>query len=289
MTIYTGLADLTDFPLILLYVVAAAIVVIASLKLSDFLNIIDKKSNISGAFLGGVLLAMVTSLPELFSSLTATVFVKNNDYVLGNVLGSNLFNIMIFALIFFFFFKKMVEKKVSKYFLVSMAFCGALYVLTAVAGLLFVPLKWLFGYFNPVSLLIIAVYVISIIKTPKIEDINTYQDTVKVTKQKINQKNEKVDVEFTNDGPRKLAARRTMMAYLPDLQEQKAAKESKESFRNRTADINHPLIEKLFGEYAPKYAKRAEELHTAGGYTSIIRTTERHGDNAQLCVLKLVD
>ena len=47
MTIYTGLADLTDFPLILLYVVAAAIVVIASLKLSDFLNIIDKKSNIS--------------------------------------------------------------------------------------------------------------------------------------------------------------------------------------------------------------------------------------------------
>lgn len=170
MTIYTGLADLPDFPLILLYVVAAAIVVIASLKLSDFLNIIDKKSNISGAFLGGVLLAMVTSLPELFSSLTATVFVKNNDYVLGNVLGSNLFNMMIFALIFFFFFKKMVEKKVSKYFLVSMAFCGALYILTTVAGLLFVPLKWLFGYFNPVSLLIIAVYVISIIKTPKIEE-----------------------------------------------------------------------------------------------------------------------
>lgn len=119
--------------------------------------------------------------------------------------------------------------------------------------------------------------------------INTYQDTVKVTKQKVNQKNEKVDVEFTNDGPRKLAARRAMMACLPDLQEQKIAKESKESFRNRTADINHPLIEKLFGEYAPKYAKRAEELHTAGGYTSIVRTTERHGDNAQLCILKLVD
>ena len=42
--------------------------------------------------------------------------------------------------------------------------------MTTVAGLLFVPLKWLFGYFNPVSLLIIAVYVISIIKTPKIEE-----------------------------------------------------------------------------------------------------------------------
>ena len=170
MSVLTGLADLHDFPLILLYVVTAAIVVFVSLKLSDFLNIIDKKSNISGAFLGGVLLAAVTSLPELFSSLTATVFVKDNNYVLGNVLGSNLFNMMIFALVFFIFFKKMVEKKVSKYFLVSMAFSGALYVLTTIAGLIFVPNGWLFGYFNPVSILIIAVYVLSIIKTPKIEE-----------------------------------------------------------------------------------------------------------------------
>ncbi|MCR5692628.1 MAG: sodium:calcium antiporter [Bacilli bacterium] len=170
MSTFSGLADLHDFPLILLYIVTAAIVVFVSLKLSDFLNIIDKKSNISGAFLGGVLLAAVTSLPELFSSLTATVFVKNNDYVLGNVLGSNLFNMMIFAIVFFVFFKKMAEKKVSKYFLISMAFCGALYVLTTIAGLVFVPLHWLFGYFNPMSIVIVAVYVISIIKTPKIEE-----------------------------------------------------------------------------------------------------------------------
>lgn len=181
MNVLSGLAELHDFPLILLYVVTAAIVVFVSLKLSDFLNIIDKKSNISGAFLGGVLLAAVTSLPEFFSSLTATVFVKNNDYVLGNVLGSNLFNMMIFALIFFLFFKKMVEKKVSKYFLVSMAFSGALYVLTTIAGLIFVPNGWLLGYFNPVSILVIAVYVVSIIKTPKIEEPEEEEKESKIT------------------------------------------------------------------------------------------------------------
>ena len=181
MNVLSGLAELHDFPLILLYVVTAAIVVFVSLKLSDFLNIIDKKSNISGAFLGGVLLAAVTSLPEFFSSLTATVFVKNNDYVLGNVLGSNLFNMMIFALIFFLFFKKMVEKKVSKYFLVSMAFSGALYVLTTIAGLIFVPNGWLLGYFNPVSILVIAVYVVSIIKTPKIEEPEEEEKECKIT------------------------------------------------------------------------------------------------------------
>lgn len=119
--------------------------------------------------------------------------------------------------------------------------------------------------------------------------IKTYQDTVKVTKTKVNAKNEKVEVEFTNDGAKKLAARRRIMAAFPDLQEVKDMKESKETFRNRTADINHPLVEKLFGEYAPKYDKRAQELGQGGGYTRIIKLANRRGDDAAMCVLELVD
>lgn len=119
--------------------------------------------------------------------------------------------------------------------------------------------------------------------------IKTYQDTVKVTKTKVNAKNEKVEVEFTNDGAKKLAARRRIMAAFPDLQEVKDMKESKETFRNRTADINHPLVEKLFGEYAPKYDKRAQELGQGGGYTRIIKLANRRGDDAAICILELVD
>lgn len=119
--------------------------------------------------------------------------------------------------------------------------------------------------------------------------INTYQDTVKVTKMKKNQKDEQIEVEFTNDGPKKLAARRRIMAAMPDLQEQKVAKESKENFRARTADIKHPLVEKIFGEYAPKYDKRANDLGQRGGYTRIIKTGNRRGDDASTCILELVD
>lgn len=119
--------------------------------------------------------------------------------------------------------------------------------------------------------------------------VRTYQDTVKVTKEKVNQKDEKVAVEFTNDGPKKLAARRRLMAMLPDLQELKADKESKEAFRMRTAEVKHPLVEKLFGEYAPKYDKRAQELGQGGGYTRIVKLANRRGDNATQCILELVD
>lgn len=118
--------------------------------------------------------------------------------------------------------------------------------------------------------------------------INTYEDTVTVTKQKLNQKDEKIDVTFVNDGPKKLAARRKMMAELEDLQEVQADKEKKADFKKRTADIKHPLVEKLFRELAPKYAKRAEELGTKGGYTRIVRMANRRGDDAAMCIIELV-
>lgn len=118
--------------------------------------------------------------------------------------------------------------------------------------------------------------------------VNTYEDTVTVTKQKLNQKDEKIDVQFVNDGPKKLAARRKIMAALDDVQELQADKEKKADFKKRTADINHPLVEKLFRELAPKYAKRAADLGTKGGYTRIIRTENRRGDDASMCILELV-
>ena len=44
--------------------------------------------------------------------------------------------------------------------------------------------------------------------------INSYEDTVMVEKEKTNVKGEKVNVEFKNDGPLKLKARRKMMSVL---------------------------------------------------------------------------
>lgn len=60
--------------------------------------------------------------------------------------------------------------------------------------------------------------------------IRSYQDEVKVTKTKTNAKGEKVEVEFVNDGAKKLAARRRLMAELRDLQETRKDKESKAAF-----------------------------------------------------------
>ncbi len=118
--------------------------------------------------------------------------------------------------------------------------------------------------------------------------INSYEDVVKVVKTSVDEKGNKVNREVVNDGPNKLAARRAIMAKLHCVQEVRAPKESKSDFVKRTEDIKHPLIEKIFNEIAPKYAKRAETLGTKGGYTRIIKLGTRNGDSAEMAIIELV-
>ncbi len=118
--------------------------------------------------------------------------------------------------------------------------------------------------------------------------INSYEDVIKVPKQIKDDKGVKVKTTVSNDGPKKLQARRQIMAYLFDRQEQRKPKESVEAFKARTEGINHPLLEKIFNVYAPKYAARIKEVGQGGGYTRIIKLGERRGDAAEMAKVKLI-
>lgn len=79
-----------------------------------------------------------------------------------------------------------------------------------------------------------------------------------------------------------------MMAYLYDFQEIKQSDESKSEYKERTKDNRHPVVEKLFREYGPKYRTRNEEKNSSGGYTRIYRLGPRRGDAAEMCIIELI-
>ena len=95
------------------YFLLAFIVIYATSKLSYFVDELDKKSNISGAVIGGVLLATITSMPEFITSITSTVVLAKPGLAFGNVLGSNIFNIVILAVADLFFIKHLFFNKVK--------------------------------------------------------------------------------------------------------------------------------------------------------------------------------
>ena len=58
-----------------------------------------EKFNATSTQIGSVFLALSTSAPEIFTSLIAILKFNKSDFVVGNVIGSNILNIGIFSII----------------------------------------------------------------------------------------------------------------------------------------------------------------------------------------------
>lgn len=167
----------------ILYVAAVAIVVVLSIKLGKYVDIIDAKSNISGAFIGGVLLAAVTSLPELFTSLSAVWVVKENSLVIGNILGSNLINFAFFGIMLIIFCRGLKKAEFSKFYYIALAVAAGMYGLVALGLYLGDYLK--IGWYTAVSPAILVLYVLFIRKMPKTSEKTEDKDEGLTLKQAV--------------------------------------------------------------------------------------------------------
>lgn len=145
------------------YLILAALVVYLSIKLSFYVDELDRKTNISGAFIGGVVLAAVTSLPEFFTSFTAVLKFNQPNLVQGNILGSNLFNLTILGVLILFSAKQFKEAKISKSHKNNLLFGLLMFVLVLAGFKLDFLVVTIGGFsFSFVSVIILVLYILSV-------------------------------------------------------------------------------------------------------------------------------
>ena len=147
------------------YIAMVAVIVALSIKLGKYVDIMDAKSNISGAFIGGVMLAAVTSLPELFTSLSAVWIVKSNDMIIGNILGSDLINLAFFGVMLLIFGRGLKKAKFNTFYYTALAVVCGMYALVAI-GLYFADYMQ-FTWFSVVSPAVLVLYILFVSKMPK--------------------------------------------------------------------------------------------------------------------------
>lgn len=164
------------------YVIDLATMIFLSFFLGNLVDMLDKKTKISGAFIGGVLLAAVTSLPELFTAFSSIFLVHNASYVVGDIMGSIIFDLVVLALEVFIFVKHFHESKFQAWHIWNGIFCTIMFLFSGYAffGQLWGWPQVMLGDINLMSILIFVLYIVTLVIQPKEEGEEKEEEEKKV-------------------------------------------------------------------------------------------------------------
>lgn len=145
----------------LVFFILATITCIAALQLSNACDKFEKYSKLPPIIIGAIL-AIATSLPELATSLTSSIVLNEPTTSISNPIGSNMFNIVILALLNIIFYKNTINYYLDKKNNIFNIIAIIMYVSTIIValnpalGLLSV------GHINVLSILIFVLYIVGI-------------------------------------------------------------------------------------------------------------------------------
>ena len=153
------------------YVVLLVAMTFLSIILARIVDALDKKTKLSGGFLGGILLAGVTSLPELITSLTAIILIGNADMTFGNIVGSNFFDIIIIGTVMLCMFSIVKKCKLSKNTGILILLCFLVSLILLVFNIFYFSAMIPAINVSVLSIVFIVFYVFVVLLSKKEDDI----------------------------------------------------------------------------------------------------------------------
>lgn len=132
-------------------------------RVAKYGDIIAVKSGLGGVWIGFILLAMITSLPELFNGVSAITLIGEPDLTVGNILGANAFNIFNLAILDIAYQNGPLLASASQTHRLT-SWSSLILVLVIVTGIFidlrfsFLGLLWI-GWYTPVIVLLYFAFV----------------------------------------------------------------------------------------------------------------------------------
>jgi len=137
-------------------ILCTSVIVYAGTRLSKYGDIIAEKTGLGGTWIGVVLMASVTSLPELVTGMSSVTYAGVPDIAIGNVIGACVFNMLILAILDAIYRPMPVLTKAHQGNILSAGFGIFLLSMVAISlslGHRILPLGWI-GLYSPLLVLI---------------------------------------------------------------------------------------------------------------------------------------
>ena len=142
------------------FVAAAAFILLAAHFLASSADTVAERTGLGRSFIGVVMLATATSLPELATGVSSIVWLDAPDLAIGDAFGSNLFNLMIIGLADIYWQNGPVLNAVSRTSVMVGALGAGLITLAALAIFIYsetdVTADW---YLSPLTIVLILGFV----------------------------------------------------------------------------------------------------------------------------------
>jgi cation:H+ antiporter len=140
----------------LIFIGSSVSIVLAAIKLAEYGDVIAVRTRLGGMFVGALLLAGATSLPELVTAISSIQQTVPN-LAAGNFFGSNMFNMLLLAVLDMIFFQARILRRVAFTHALTAALAVSLGGL--VVFFLLADIDWKIGWVGVDSLVVMLVYI----------------------------------------------------------------------------------------------------------------------------------
>lgn len=140
------------------FLLCTGIIFFAGTRLSFYSDVIAEKSGLGRTLIGLILVASITSLPEMVNSISAVTYVQVPDIAVGDLIGSCVFNLLIIAFLDLFYRKMPISSLAQTGHIISGSF-GILQLSIVIISLFLKKNMPGFGWVGLNSFIFIAIYI----------------------------------------------------------------------------------------------------------------------------------